>query len=134
MRALTTILLLFCISTPVVANDFDVGGNCKNGICEIFRVTDNQTHHFNDSGIVPGSNGGVVIVDTSQKKVKIECWKAARVPKPIYRSIMKMMESLAPALEDPPPAFTPAQQTMLLFYNTIMQQTQNFNCAGQFNN
>jgi hypothetical protein len=57
------------------------------------------------------------------------CQKHVRVPKPVFMSIVNLLASLN-SLEQRP-AFTPSQQTMLLFYTTIMQQTLQFTCSGK---
>jgi hypothetical protein len=58
------------------------------------------------------------------------CTKQVKVPWSVYQSIASIMASLDGANGEPPPAFTPAQQTMLLFYTTLMQQTLSFTCAS----
>lgn len=127
IRAYIVIITLM-ISTTSFADIDGIGNNCKNGICEIFRVTDSYSKDVIRSENVAGSNGGVIIVDTEPKVATVSCWKAARVPKPVYDSIIAMMKSLRGSNGRVPTTFTPAQQTMLLFYNTIMQQTLNYSC------
>ncbi|NBW83102.1 hypothetical protein EBR21_15240, partial [bacterium] len=58
------------------------------------------------------------------------CTKQVKVPYPVYESIAAIMATLDGSNGEPPPAFTPAQQTMLLFYTTLMQQTLSFTCAA----
>lgn len=122
-------ILLLLSSFSLVASDLNLNENCRGGICEIFRVTDSVTKRVANNTNVSGSDGGVILVDTEPKTVTKTCWKAARMPRPIYDAIIKMMKSLGDPNEDTPVVYTPAQQTMLLFYNTLMQQTLNFKCS-----
>lgn len=56
-----------------------------------------------------------------------KCQKHVRVPKPIFLSIVNLLASLNS--QEQRPAFTPSQQTVLLFYTTVMQQTLQFTCS-----
>jgi hypothetical protein len=57
------------------------------------------------------------------------CSKEVRVPEDVFMSIVKVMKTISGTEDTPPPALTPAQQTVLLFYSTLMQQTLSFTCA-----
>jgi len=69
--------------------------------------------------------GGTIVRHHGDK-----CSKQVHLPKDVYLPIVAVLRSLAPQDGEQPPAFTPAQQTMLLFYTTLMQQTLQFNCGG----
>lgn len=62
----------------------------------------------------------------------VECSKTAIVPNTVFKAITAVLASVKDSIDQgggAPPAFTPMQQTMLLFYTTIMQQTLNFDCS-----
>jgi hypothetical protein len=135
IKTLIVVTALIVSSSAFADDVFDFGNQCKDGICEIFRVSDSISRGINNSSNVPGSNGSVIIVDTAPKVATVSCWKSARVPKPVYKSIVSMMMTLRANRDgSAPAAYTPAQQTMLLFYNTIMQQTLNFSCSDVYGN
>lgn len=66
----------------------------------------------------------------SSETEKKFCRKEVRVPKAVHRAVVKMFESVATrgGADALPAQLTSAEQTMLLYYNTIMQQTMNFSC------
>lgn len=58
------------------------------------------------------------------------CTKQVHVPREVFQAIIGIMSSLTTdGLQ--PPALTPAQQTILLFYTTLMQQTLQFQCDAK---
>ncbi len=58
------------------------------------------------------------------------CSKTINVDQSVYRAITTYMRSLVNEDGTTRPAFTPSEQTMILFYTTIMQLTHGFNCNG----
>ena len=130
--------MIFSLSQLAHARDVVVGGECKDDFCTIFEVEvfNRQAAHSarNPAGIYVHGNGagaeeklfyGMYVASES-----IKCRKSAIVPRPVFNAIVGMLETIGKlnASGSPPTAYTPAQQTMLLFYTTIMQQTQNFEC------
>ncbi len=62
----------------------------------------------------------------------VECSKTAIVPSPVFKAVIAVLSSVRDDIDrngSAAPALTPMQQTMLLFYTTIMQQTLNFDCS-----
>ncbi len=58
------------------------------------------------------------------------CTKQVHVPREVFQAIIGIMSSLTGDSQQPP-ALTPAQQTILLFYTTLMQQTLQFQCEAK---
>lgn len=77
---------------------------------------------IDDDGFQPSTTN-----DQTEKKV---CRKEVRVPEVVHRAVVKMFESvsLRGGADALPAQLTSAEQTMLLYYNTIMQQTMNSSC------
>lgn len=132
------LFLLFIFTSSVHAQTTNWGmdeSSCsEDGLCVIFEVTVDMSKS----------------VDTPQNTVRTEhlrilnrsrsysssidrfgdkCRKQVRVPQPVFMSIVELMAGLKGSEGEPRPAFTPAQQTILLFYTTLMQQTLQFNCS-----
>jgi hypothetical protein len=62
----------------------------------------------------------------------VECSKTAIVPSAVFKAVTAVLSSVKDNIDhngSTAPALTPVQQTMLLFYTTIMQQTLNFDCS-----
>lgn len=75
----------------------------------------------------PPKAQGLYVVSES-----IECSKTANVPHSVFKAVKAVMGSVEHSINQnggAAPALTPLQQTMLLFYTTIMQQTLNFDCS-----
>ncbi|MEY4064174.1 MAG: hypothetical protein RIR26_382 [Pseudomonadota bacterium] len=109
------------------------GGNCSpDGQCVIFEVNIQMDSAVDRPVIV---NSPIIYLDdtnsytTTVVRKGDVCTKQVKVPWSVYQSIASIMASLDGANGEPPPAFTPAQQTMLLFYTTLMQQTLSFTCT-----
>jgi hypothetical protein len=134
---------MFSASNTLMARDFIVGGECKDDFCTIFEVEVFNKRaaqsERNPAGVYIHGNGtesedkmfyGLYIATESMK-----CRKSAIVPRAVFNAIVGMLETIGKlnASGTPPTAYTPAQQTMLLFYTTIMEQTQNFECNIQGN-
>lgn len=109
------------------------GVNCgPDGQCVIFEVNI-QMDSSADRPLVIHSP--IIYLDesnsytTSVIRKGDVCTKQVKVPYPVYQSIAAIMSTLDGSNGEPPPAFTPAQQTMLLFYTTLMQQTLSFTCS-----
>jgi hypothetical protein len=136
-RLITTVSLLFTLSAgsqglcdstmPSVAQV------CRAAQCTVFQVAVKlrapQTPKIEDS------MGTIVIGGASNSyssRVEIlgdTCTKEVRVPQPVYETIVQIMESMQGSNGEPPPALNPTQQTVLLFYSTLMQQTVGFTCV-----
>ncbi|MBM3381956.1 MAG: hypothetical protein FJY29_05890 [Betaproteobacteria bacterium] len=110
------------------------GQQCHpDGQCVIFEVSIQMDSAVDRPVVV---NSPVIYLDDSNsyqttvlRKGDV-CTKQVKVPWSVYQSIASIMSTLDGSQGEPPPAFTPAQQTMLLFYTTLMQQTLSFNCAA----
>lgn len=93
---------------------------CADSSCPIFRVAIKHR----EAGPSPRSHG--LLINT------MECTKTAQVPGPVFHAVTAVMNSVENGIQKnggSMPALTPLQQTMLLFYTTIMQQTLNFDCS-----
>lgn len=110
------------------------GNNCNpDGQCVVFEVNIQMDSAVDRPVIV---NSPIIYLDDSNSYQSTivrkgnTCTKQVKVPWSVYQSIAAIMSSLDGSSGEPPPAFTPAQQTMLLFYTTLMQQTLSFTCSS----
>jgi hypothetical protein len=120
--------------------------NCQAGMCNIFEVTIVVARGDIPRKVRTVAREYVYTTDNDKEPQKqihyvevIEknedsCTKKVRVPQPIYESVTKLMASLSGDSKDAPPTLTPSQQSMMLFYTTIMQQTLNFDCISELRN
>ena len=124
------------VSQTKIENPQDDSACAEDNQCVIFEVSIKMATTVTapkqkvSSGVVnlpgnfAGSYGSTVTRSGNQ------CTKQVRVPREIFLSVINMMKSLS-SEGGQPPAFTPAQQTMILFYTTLMQQTLQFQCTQQ---
>ena len=110
------------------------GSNCNpDGQCVIFEVSIQMDSAVDKPVVI---NSPVIYLDdtnsyqTTVMRKGDTCTKQVKVPYSVYQSIASIMSTLDGSNGEPPPAFTPAQQTMLLFYTTLMQQTLSFTCSA----
>ena len=112
-----------------------IPGKCNDdGTCSLISIEleVSQKSAPQKGGIVVGSidDDGFKPLNSDKNSVRKTCRKEVRVPRTVYDAVTQMFNGIAARGADgqPPSNFTPAEQTMLLYYNTIMQQTMNFNC------
>ncbi|MBF0361618.1 MAG: hypothetical protein HQK49_11435 [Oligoflexia bacterium] len=86
-------------------------------------------NYYNGSSTLSGLyNPMVFSAGISVTWEDVNCTKTINVDKAIYGAITTYMRSLVNADGTTRPAFTPAEQTMILFYSTIMKLTNGFAC------
>lgn len=131
--ALALPLLLSSVASANLRSPEGGGVNCGiDGQCVIFEVSIQMDSSADRPLIV---NSPIIYLDDSNSYTTTVirkgdvCTKQVKVPYPVYQSIAAIMSTLDGSNGEPPPAFTPAQQTMLLFYTTLMQQTLSFTCS-----
>lgn len=127
-------LCLSAISVSAQAGSWVPGLCGDDGFCTIISVQ----HEVEQSA---PQNPGVVVgqIDDDGFKpspvrttvAKQVCRKEVRVPKPVHDAVTRMFSVVVSrgGPQSLPAALTPSEQTMLLYYNTIMQQTLNFQCS-----
>lgn len=122
-------------ATPSLLRDTIESGNaCSGEFCTLFEVDAQKAVALTSGQTAPlyyssGNFSGYINGRFSSARV-IQCRKSVRVPAPAYDAVIKIIDSVAASSAGGlPPALTPAQQTMLLFYTTVMQQTQGFTCS-----
>lgn len=111
-------------------------GECgTDGFCSLIRVEQKISQQ------IPSGPQGVVVgtIDDDGFKptiLKVQgaqhvCRKEVRVPRVVFEAVTQMFNAVVQRGEQGalPASLTPAEQTMLLYYNTIMQQTMNFQCS-----
>lgn len=130
-------LLGFAITAhadSTISNSLDESSCADDGQCVIFEVaikmssTVSTPQQVNSTGVInlPGNfSGGYASTVTRSGD---NCVKQVRVPHDVFVAIIGVMRTLSGSGTQPP-AFTPAQQTILLFYTTLMQQTLQFQCT-----
>ena len=125
---------------------------CKKNLCKIFSVTVNG-HKFTVSanlGDNYGSNGGGSGTNynayygsdgscgggTARQGYGVgveweytHCTKTMNVDESVYRAITTYMKALVNPDGTTNPAFTPAEQTIILFYTTVMQLVKGAACS-----
>jgi len=124
---------------------------CNKGLCTLFSVTVNKqqftvTSYVGTGTQMQNTGGGVNnyygSTSTPQNSGtlgyglqitwdKTHCTKNVDVDKSVYDSVTTYMKQLINSKpgEDPTyPQFTPAEQTMILFYTTVMELTKGTTC------
>jgi len=133
------ILTLLSCSTQVFAGEggYWTPGSCAaDGFCSLIRVEHEvaQKSPSGSGGVMVGTidSDGFKPMPMSTLSAKKTCRKEVRVPRVVFDTVTLMFRSvLARGDQNALPAsLTPAEQTMLLYYNTIMQQTMNFQCSN----
>jgi hypothetical protein len=131
-------LSLFLLASSGASANFKAfeGGGSENcgpdGQCVIFEVNIQMDSSADRPLLI---NSPIIYLDDSNSYTTTVirrgdvCTKQVKVPYSVYQSIASIMSTLDGSGGEPPPAFTPAQQTMLLFYTTLMQQTLSFTCS-----
>lgn len=135
--------LMFGFGIPiktVASSEFYNVPDCDTPTCTIFEVkisidTKNnkeESIRLSKSFYIPGDPEKHYKYYETIVKKQDSCSKKVEIPYPIYRSVVKVLGQIA-GTEDgmPAPTLTPAQNTILLLYTTIMQQTVNFDCSEQ---
>lgn len=136
MKILAGVLLSTFVATSALAqvkHPEGGGSQCSpEGQCVVFEVSIQMDSQADRPVVI---NSPIIYLDDSNSYTTTVvrkgdvCTKQVKVPYPVYQSIAAIMSTLDGSSGEPPPAFTPAQQTMLLFYTTLMQQTLSFNCS-----
>lgn len=129
---------LFALCASTLYAQPDTVMNCANGMCTIFEVTiaisrqdgEVKTRKIKKEYISPGETQPRYSYFEIVEKNENTCTKRVTVPQPVYESITKLMASLPGNAAEPNPTLVPSQQSVLLFYTTLMQQTLNFDCSG----
>jgi hypothetical protein len=106
---------------------------CHNGLCDVFRMSINTMGGSSSlfTPTLPGGSSPHVEAPASLDSSPIACSKTVRVPKPVYEAIVSTMgrmanrDYLARVQE-----FTPHEQTMLLFFHTVIQQARGLRSCG----
>lgn len=135
-------LLLNCCFAAIVlfeanARDFLVSYECgSDRLCTLVRVEHETmlSQPYRPAGVVVGviDDDGFQRSDTVSQSGKKTCRKEVRVPEEVHRAILKMFDHISKrgGSNALPPQLTSSEQTMLLFYNTILQQTMNSQCSN----
>jgi hypothetical protein len=82
---------------------------------------------------LPGGGSPNILVPVDLGAAPVACSKTVRVPQPVYDALIRTMERMANKEYLAHVAmFTPHEQTMLLFFYTIIQQARGLgNCGGR---
>jgi hypothetical protein len=102
-------------------------------MCDIFRVSINAMGGSSSAftPTLPGGSAPHVEAPASLDASPAACSKTVRVPKPVYDAIMSTMQRVAnrnylARVQE----FTPHEQTMLLFFHTVIQQARGLRSCG----
>lgn len=130
------IALLCLIAIPSYAAPGLNAESCnEDGQCVVFEV-DIKLSYSTAAPIVKQTNDVIVINNIANpygsmvRRHADSCVKQVHVPKEVFLAIIAVMSSISGNGQQPP-ALTPAQQTILLFYTTLMQQTLQFQCDAK---
>jgi hypothetical protein len=120
------------LASRAVQQGFD-RSQCSNGMCTILRVivelnSSSQepvvriARHDFDDGFTAYN------YDTVVQRADDVCSKDVIVPADVFNAVGAVFRSITIG-GTPSPVLTPTQQTLLLFYTTLLQQTQGFECS-----
>lgn len=130
-------LSLLCLAPAhCFAGQSEGAGACgSDGFCAIISVQSEVEQNTPKApGVVIGTIGddGFKPTPTGNYSARKVCKKEVRVPRVVHDAITRMFDSLLVrgSVQALPASLSPAEQTMLLYYNTIMQQTMNFSCSA----
>ena len=134
MKALfnTFILVAAAMSLTASAKQIHEGfkDSCNelDGLCNLYEIVITDDGAVLEDTVI--NHGGGVTEHVEGDPTKgIICSKRALVPQPVYKAVMNSMDQIAVKTSEGGVAeLTPAEKTMLLFYNTLMQQFANFDC------
>ena len=119
----------FADVSPQVVKGF-VDENCsnENRLCDLYQVQIADDGAVIEDTVV-NHGGGLTELIEGDTSSGLRCSKRALVPKPVYDAVMASMKQISrKTVQDLSPVLTPSEQTMLLFYNTVMQQFADFDC------
>ncbi len=105
---------------------------CVGDRCELFSVSDSRSHYVSTDQ--EPSNTSTSAVGAERFLEQISCSKTVTVPRDAYWAVVGILGAMggvgATHSASRAPVLTPAEQTMLLFYNTVMEQTKGFSCQS----
>lgn len=134
MKALVQLITvsMFCITTSASAYQTHKGfqTTCKGGegLCDLYKVVIADDGAILEDQVINHGGGTTEVVEGNPNEGVI-CSKKAMVPKPVYDAVMNSMNQIAEKSEQGSAMIlTESEKTMLLFYNTIMQQFSTFDC------
>jgi hypothetical protein len=137
MNSLTRALPLFVLScfgssqraTAEMITRWEQG--CNGDRCELFAVRDTRDRYVAAPQEEPDSSPVV----TGEERVleRMSCTKTVVVPSDTYWAIVGILGAVGgnDAKRDGAPVLNPAEQNMLLFYNTVTEQTKGFSCGSR---
>lgn len=130
-------LTLFCFAPQWMAQagSWSAGPCGADGFCTMIAVQSEVEQRVpQNSGVVVGTIGddGFKPAPVAQLTAKKICRKEVRVPRVVQDAVTRMFASVIDrgGPQALPASLTPSEQTMLLYYNTIIQQTMNFQCGN----
>ncbi|MBF0300965.1 MAG: hypothetical protein HQK51_19815 [Oligoflexia bacterium] len=132
----------WAVTAHIGLNDFGYGngGNSGGGggyystnNCGKVTTTSSNSNcygnYYNGTTLTSGEYNPIIFsAGVSVTWEDVNCTKTINVDKSVYRAITTYMKSLTNEDGTTRPAFTPAEQTMILFYTTIMKLTNGFTC------
>jgi hypothetical protein len=127
-------VLTFSFFSASAISQADQKSRCDtDGFCTIISVQNEVEQRTpSPAGVVVGTIGDDGFVPAPSGKVQSAkvCRKNVRVPRSVYDAVTRMFDSIVRrgGVQSLPASLTPSEQTVLLYYNTIMQQTMNFQC------
>jgi hypothetical protein len=128
------IFLFFYCSLFLVKVCAEDLGSCDNTGCVILEVPIKLESYVSSPSQIRKSHNGNVDGEVTNYETIITrtgdtCVKQVKVPKPVYIAVTQVLASMGNFDTEPPPILTPAQQSILLFYSTLLQQTLGFQCS-----
>lgn len=119
-----------------VRASLDPNTQCEGDVCVLFEVviknesppTANRKYRVVNKQFTYGS-----LTQSYSESLAVAangCSKNVTVPKAIFVAIANIIRNTLGDGDVPVPALTPAQQTIFLFYSTVMQQTLSMTCAS----
>jgi hypothetical protein len=134
MKALLKTFILVAATMPFTASakqiheGFKDSCNDRDGLCNLYEIVITDDGAILEDTVINHGGGVTEHVEGDPTKGVI-CSKRALVPRPVYKALMNSMNNIAvKTAESGSAELTQAEKTMLLFYNTLMQQFANFDC------
>lgn len=128
-------LLMSCLALFSFANTaWAVPGECNDVQCIIFEVTI-HLNSYHETPLTRRTSHMISLDGTSShydsvvERAGDSCTKQVRVPRSVYEMVTDVMASIGGTSGQPLPVLTPSQQTILLLYTTLSQQTMSFTCS-----
>jgi hypothetical protein len=133
MKSLVAVIALILVHA---GQAFAAQGQCQAGLCVMFEVSVALESQLGPSVTVNKSEVAMINGVSNSYSTRViaaedRCTKQVLVEESYFRAMKAVMDSVVDANGGAEATLTPSQQTMLIFYSTLMQQTLGFTCTAR---